>query len=80
MGRTGNLHIVYLDRKADTYSVSFTSYASGGGAPGGTKIHGRDGLKRHLLGMSIHEDIIERALQDAQREGKSDIPKVRSNG
>jgi len=57
MGQMGTLHIP-LDRETDAYRVSSAPYASGGRAPGVTEIHGRDKLKKTLLELGIHEDII----------------------
>ncbi|MFI5341641.1 MAG: hypothetical protein ACHQ7N_17605 [Candidatus Methylomirabilales bacterium] len=80
MAITGSLHVLLLDREKDIYGVSFAPYQTRGGALGAKEIHGRDGLKEHLLGLNIHQHIIEKALQDVQRDGRCDIPNVSLNG
>ena len=76
MAITGSLHVLLLDREKDIYSVSFASYQTRGRAPVDEEIHGRDGLKKHLLGLNIHQHLIEKALQDVQRDGRCEIQNV----
>ena len=76
MAITGSLHVLLFDREKDIYSVSFAPYQTRGGALGDEEIHGRDGLKKHLLRLRIHQHLIEKALQDVQRDGRCDIPNV----
>jgi hypothetical protein len=74
MGLMGSLHILLLDRGRATESGSFAPYQSAGGAVGAEKIHGQDRLKQYLRRSGIHEEIIEKALRDIQRDGRGDLP------
>ena len=76
MAITGSLHVLLLDREKDIYGVSFAPYQTRGGGLVDEEIHGRDGLKKHLLGLNIHQHIIEKALQDVQRDGRCEIQNV----
>jgi len=76
MGVMGTLQVLLLDREKDIYSVSFTAYQPGRRALRAKEIHGRDGLKKHLLGLNIPEDIKEKALRDVQRDGRCDLPNL----
>jgi len=76
MAITGSLHVRLLDREKDSYGVSFAPYQPRGGAPGDQEIRGRDALKVYLLGLKIHQHIVEKALQDVERDGRCHIPNV----
>jgi hypothetical protein len=72
----GNLRIMSFDPKENTYSVQFAPYQSGGGAVGDRKFQERDGLKKYLLELNIHEDTTEKAFKDLGRDERCDIPNV----
>jgi hypothetical protein len=76
MATTGSLHVLLFDREKDIYNVSFAPYQRRGVALGDEEIHGRDGLKKHLLRLNIHQHLIEKALQDVQRDGRCEIQNV----
>ena len=80
MAITGSLHVLLVDRERDIYGVTFVPYQSGGRTKESREIQGRGELKIHLLGLRIHEHIIERALLDVQLDGKCDIANVSLDG
>ena len=80
MAITGSLHVLLVDRQKDIYGVTFLPYQAGERAEGAREIQGREGLKIHLLGLRIHEHIIEKALLDVQLDGKCDIANVSLDG
>jgi hypothetical protein len=76
MGNEGSLHVLLIDRAKEIYKISFAPYQSGGEGLETKDIHGRDGFKKYLRRLKIHEDIIETALQDVQQNGTCEIPNI----